>query len=103
VLVEAEFPADIIDVQLNRAVGIVEELLQPVVHNGALYCSLALFFLLIIHFFFFLQDESSDFYKKHQLRELAMLNGTLREESPHMSPSVSPFNSTGMKRAKTGL
>lgn len=32
VLVEAEFPADIIDVQLNRAVGIVEELLQPVVN-----------------------------------------------------------------------
>lgn len=78
VLVEAEFPADIIDVQLNRAVGIVEELMQPV-------------------------DESTDYYKKQQLRELALLNGTLREESPHMSPSVSPFNSTGMKRAKTGL
>ncbi|ONK77312.1 uncharacterized protein A4U43_C02F5240 [Asparagus officinalis] len=78
VLVEAELPADVIDVQLNRAVAIVEELLQPV-------------------------DESADFYKKQQLRELAMLNGTLREESPHMSPNVSPFNSTGMKRAKTGL
>ena len=47
-----------------------------------------------------------DLYKKQQLRELAMLNGTLREESPimspSMSPSMSPFNSTGMKRAKTG-
>lgn len=50
------------------------------------------------------QDESMDYYKKQQLRELAILNGTLREESPspHLSPSVSPFNSTGMKRAKTG-
>ncbi|OEL31395.1 hypothetical protein BAE44_0007586 [Dichanthelium oligosanthes] len=49
-------------------------------------------------------DESMDYYKKQQLRELAILNGTLREESPspHLSPSVSPFNSTGMKRAKTG-
>ncbi|ONK57781.1 uncharacterized protein A4U43_C09F4030 [Asparagus officinalis] len=78
VLVEGEFSADIIDLQLNQAVTIVEELLQPV-------------------------DESTDFYKKQQLRELAILNGTLREESPHMSPSASPFNSTGMKRAKTGL
>lgn len=52
------------------------------------------------------QDESMDYFKKQQLRELAILNGTLREESPspspHLSPSVSPFNSTGMKRAKTG-
>lgn len=47
-----------------------------------------------------------DVYKKQQLRELAMLNGTLREESPsmspRMSPSMSPFSNTGMKRAKTG-
>lgn len=43
-----------------------------------------------------------DLYKRQQLRELAILNGTLREESScHMSPSASPFNSTGMKRAKT--
>lgn len=38
--------------------------------------------------------------------ELAMLNGTLREESPgmspSMSPSMSPLNTAGMKRAKTG-
>ncbi|KAK1300844.1 KH domain-containing protein [Acorus calamus] len=77
VLVEAEFPADIVDSRLNQAVNILEDLLKPV-------------------------DESLDFYKKQQLRELAILNGTLREESPHMSPSLSPFNSTGMKRAKTG-
>ena len=50
------------------------------------------------------QDECQDFFKKQQLRELAMLNGTLREEGgSHMSGSVSPFhnNSLGMKRAKT--
>jgi protein quaking len=79
--VEAEFPSDIVDVRLNQAVAILEDLLKPV-------------------------DESMDYYKKQQLRELAILNGTLREESPspHLSPSpsVSPFNSTGMKRAKTG-
>ncbi|KAK4254461.1 hypothetical protein QN277_009843 [Acacia crassicarpa] len=82
VLVEAEFPEDIINARLENAVGILENLLKPV------------------------QDESHDTYKKQQLRELAMLNGTLREESPSMSPSMSPgmspFNSTGMKRAKTG-
>lgn len=83
ILVEAEFPADMIDKHLNQAVAILEDLLKPV-------------------------DESHDYYKKQQLRELAMLNGTLREESPspspspQMSPSISPFNSTGLKRAKTG-
>ncbi|OVA16330.1 K Homology domain [Macleaya cordata] len=79
VLVEAEFPADVIDSRLTQAVAILEDLLKPV-------------------------DESLDYYKKQQLRELALINGTLREESPHMSPSMSPFNnSTGMKRAKTGI
>ncbi|XP_072970726.1 KH domain-containing protein At1g09660/At1g09670-like [Typha angustifolia] len=77
VLVEAEFPADIIDARLNQAVVILEDLLKPV-------------------------DESMDYYKKQQLRELAILNGTLREESPQLSPSASPFNTTAMKRAKTG-
>ncbi|KAM0842450.1 hypothetical protein ACQ4PT_058347 [Festuca glaucescens] len=78
-LVEAEFPSGIVDARLNQAVAILEDLLKPV-------------------------DESMDYFKKQQLRELAILNGTLREESPspHLSPSVSPFNSTGMKRAKTG-
>lgn len=77
VLVEAELPEDLIDMQLNQAVSILEDLLKPV-------------------------DESLDYYKKQQLRELAILNGTLREESPQMSPSASPFNSSGMKRVKTG-
>jgi len=50
----------------------------------------------------FVQDETFDLVKKAQLRELAMLNGTLREESPaHMSGTASPFNNPGMKRAKT--
>lgn len=50
----------------------------------------------------FPQDESQDFYKRQQLRELAMLNSGLREDSPHPSGSVSPFGNSGMKRAKTG-
>ncbi|XWS62398.1 hypothetical protein CRYUN_Cryun06bG0007400 [Craigia yunnanensis] len=81
VLLEAEFPEDMINSRLEYAVAMLENLLKPV-------------------------DESFDNYKKQQLRELALLNGTLREESPRMSPSMSPsmspFNSTGMKRAKTG-
>ncbi|CAK9147326.1 unnamed protein product [Ilex paraguariensis] len=81
VLVEAELPEDIIESRLDHAVALLENLLKPM-------------------------DESMDIYKKQQLRELALLNGTLREESPcmspSMSPSMSPFNSTGMKRAKTG-
>ncbi|XP_060190272.1 KH domain-containing protein At5g56140 isoform X2 [Lycium barbarum] len=78
VIVEAELPVEIIDAQLLQAREILEDLLKPM-------------------------DESQDFYKKQQLRELAMINGTLREESPQMSGSVSPFhNSLGMKRAKTG-
>ncbi|XP_004499705.1 KH domain-containing protein At5g56140-like [Cicer arietinum] len=78
ILVEAELPAEIIDARLMQARDILEDLLKPV-------------------------DESHDFYKKQQLRELAMLNGTLREEGSPMSGSVSPFqnNSLGMKRAKT--
>ncbi|CAA6660233.1 unnamed protein product [Spirodela intermedia] len=67
VLVEAEFPAEVIDAQLNQAISILEDLLKPV-------------------------DESLDYYKKQQLRELALLNGTLREDSPHRSPSASPFS-----------
>ncbi|KAG8661460.1 hypothetical protein MANES_01G006000v8 [Manihot esculenta] len=76
ILVEAELPVEIIDARLMQAREILEDLLKPV-------------------------DESQDFYKKQQLRELAMLNGTLREEGSPMSGSVSPFhNSLGMKRAK---
>lgn len=77
ILVEAELPVEIVDARLMQAREILEDLLKPV-------------------------DESHDFYKKQQLRELAMLNGTLREEGSPMSGSVSPFhNSLGMKRAKT--
>ncbi|GMJ16019.1 hypothetical protein like AT5G56140 [Hibiscus trionum] len=77
ILVEAELPVEIVDARLMQAREILEDLLKPV-------------------------DESQDFYKKQQLRELAVLNGTLREEGSPMSGSVSPFhNSLGMKRAKT--
>lgn len=48
------------------------------------------------------QDESQDYIKRQQLRELALLNSNFREESPGPSGSVSPFNSSGMKRAKPG-
>ncbi|KAL6195235.1 hypothetical protein ACLB2K_030855 [Fragaria x ananassa] len=78
ILVEAELPVEIIDARLLQAREVLEDLLRPV-------------------------DESQDFYKKQQLRELAMLNGTLRDEGSPMSGSVSPFNNSlgGMKRAKT--
>ncbi|XP_027112773.1 KH domain-containing protein At3g08620-like [Coffea arabica] len=77
VLIEAELPANIIDVRMNQARGIIEELLKPV-------------------------EESQDLYKRQQLRELAMLNNSFREESPQPRGSLSPFSSSGMKRAKTG-
>ncbi|CAL9148848.1 unnamed protein product [Musa hybrid cultivar] len=77
ILVEAELPAEIVDTRLIQAREILEDLLKPV-------------------------EESQDFFKKQQLRELAMINGTLREEGGHMSGSVSPFHSSlSMKRAKT--
>ncbi|CBI15795.3 hypothetical protein VitviT2T_008498 [Vitis vinifera] len=77
ILIEAELPVSIVDVQLRRAQEIIEELLKPV-------------------------DESHDFYKRQQLRELALLNSNFREESPQPRGSASPFSSSGMKRAKTG-
>ncbi|PSS14307.1 KH domain-containing protein [Actinidia chinensis var. chinensis] len=77
ILVEAELPVEIVDARLMQAREILGDLLKPM-------------------------DESQDFYKKQQLRELAMLNGTLRDEDSQMSGSVSPFhNSLSMKRAKT--
>ncbi|XP_042467324.1 CBS domain-containing protein CBSX3, mitochondrial-like [Zingiber officinale] len=63
ILLEAEFTLDIIDARLNQAVATLEDHLKPV-------------------------DESMDYYKKQQLRELAILNDTLREESPQMSPQT---------------
>ncbi|XP_058219076.1 KH domain-containing protein At4g26480-like isoform X1 [Rhododendron vialii] len=78
ILVEAELPVEIVDARLMQAREILGDLLKPV-------------------------DEAHDFYKKQQLRELALINGTLRDEGSQMSGSVSPFhNSLGMKRAKTG-
>ncbi|KAJ9167343.1 hypothetical protein P3X46_022005 [Hevea brasiliensis] len=77
IIIEAELPVNIIDMQMRQAQEIIEELLKPV-------------------------DESQDIYKRHQLRELAMLNSNYREESNRPCGSVSPFNSSGMKRAKTG-
>ncbi|GAV58596.1 hypothetical protein CFOL_v3_02129 [Cephalotus follicularis] len=76
ILIEAEFPVNVVDIRLRQAQEIIEELLKPV-------------------------DESLDMYKRQQLRELAMLNSNLREESPQPRGSVSPFSSSGMKRAKT--
>ncbi|XP_015874656.1 KH domain-containing protein At3g08620 [Ziziphus jujuba] len=81
ILIEAELPANVVDMRLRQAQEIIEELLKPV-------------------------DESQDFFKRQQLRELAMLNSNFREESPRPSPSgsVSPLiTSSGLKRAKTGL
>ncbi|KAK7276143.1 hypothetical protein RIF29_17276 [Crotalaria pallida] len=76
VLIEAELPANVVDMKLRQAQEIIQELLKPV-------------------------DESQDFYKRQQLRELAMLNSGFREESPQLSGSVSPFTSNEIKRAKT--
>lgn len=76
IMIEAEFPANVVDVRLEQAKEIIAELLTPV-------------------------DESQDFYKKQQLRELAMLNNGFREDSPQPQGSQSPFNSSGLKRAKT--
>ncbi|CAJ2671047.1 unnamed protein product [Trifolium pratense] len=77
ILIEADLPANVVDIRLRQAQEVIEELLKPV-------------------------DESQDFIKRQQLRELALLNSNFREESPGPSGSVSPFNSSGMKRAKPG-
>uniref|UniRef100_A0A7N0ZX47 K Homology domain-containing protein n=1 Tax=Kalanchoe fedtschenkoi TaxID=63787 RepID=A0A7N0ZX47_KALFE len=78
ILIEADLPANIVDLRLRQAQEIIEELLKPV-------------------------DESEDFIKRQQLRELALLNSNFREESPGPSGgSVSPFNTSGLKRAKPG-
>jgi hypothetical protein len=67
-----------------------------------LYISGESFLILSWMLMFDTQDESQDFIKRQQLRELALLNSNFREESPGPSGSVSPFNSSGMKRAKPG-
>ncbi|XP_027187698.1 KH domain-containing protein At3g08620-like isoform X2 [Cicer arietinum] len=78
ILIEAELPVNVVDLRLRQAQEIIEELLKPV-------------------------DESQDIYKRQQLRELAMLNSSFREESPQLSGSLSPFTSNHeiIKRAKT--
>jgi protein quaking len=77
ILIEAELPVNVVEIRLRQAQEIIEELLKPV-------------------------DESQDIYKRQQLRELAMLNSSFREESPQLSGSLSPFTSNEMiKRAKT--
>lgn len=117
ILVEAELPVEIIDGRLMQAKEILEDLLKPMVnfiHQTKIFPLFHLMFNVFVFlssslkFYFSLilpivmQDESQDFYKKQQLRELAMLNGTLRDDGSQMSGSVSPFhNSLGMKRAKT--
>lgn len=121
ILVEAELPVEIIDARLMQAREILEDLLKPVVTTfcvflfnckGKEFCISSFLYSTDLTTTgkcsnslpspFWKQDESQDFYKKQQLRELAMLNGTLRDEGSQMSGSVSPFNNTlGMKRAKT--
>lgn len=114
ILVEAELPVEIIDARLMQAREILEDLLKPMVttfihpklkHTSFLYFLFQCNYLKFHSFSFLhisMQDESQDYYKKQQLRELALLNGTLRDDGSQMSGSVSPFhNSLGMKRAKT--
>ncbi|RWW13349.1 hypothetical protein GW17_00022929, partial [Ensete ventricosum] len=76
ILIEAELPANVIETRLRHAQEVIEELLKPV-------------------------DESQDHYKRQQLRELALLNSSLRDDSPHPSGSASPFSS-GIRGTKTG-
>ncbi|KAB5561840.1 hypothetical protein DKX38_006797 [Salix brachista] len=107
ILIEADLPANIVDLRLRQAQEIIEELLKPVclaanLIIGACSSSLVNGSPYNVGFQFIIEDESQDFIKRQQLRELAMLNSNFREESPGPSGSVSPFNTSGMKRAKTG-
>ncbi|CAI7802091.1 unnamed protein product [Closterium sp. NIES-53] len=79
VIVEAELPANIVDAQLSQACEILEELLKPV-------------------------DESCDILKRAQLRELAIINGTLREDTGSHSlfaGAPSPFSDPEFRSSKT--
>ncbi|KAJ6395164.1 hypothetical protein OIU77_020429 [Salix suchowensis] len=107
ILIEADLPANIVDLRLRQAQEIIEELLKPVclaanLIIGACSSSSVNGSPYNVGFQFIIEDESQDFIKRQQLRELAMLNSNFREESPGPSGSVSPFNTSGMKRAKTG-
>jgi protein quaking len=120
-VIEAELPAEIVDIRLMQAQEILDDMLKPVVGHLCLcfffvnlpfsvlvpvstmlstYSGLG-FIIIYAYMFKYCQDESMDFFKKQQLRELAMLNGTLRDDSSQKSGSVSPFHNMGMKRAKT--
>ncbi|PWA95075.1 KH domain-containing protein [Artemisia annua] len=77
ILIEADLRPSVDDLRLRQAQEIIEELLKPV-------------------------DESEDYIKRQQLRELAMLNSNFKEESLGPSDNVSPFNTSGMKHPKTG-
>ncbi|GJR88384.1 KH domain-containing protein, partial [Tanacetum coccineum] len=57
ILIETDLPPSVVDLRPRQAQEIIEELLKPV-------------------------DESKDYIKQQQLRELAMLNSNFREESP---------------------
>ncbi|EXB75319.1 KH domain-containing protein [Morus notabilis] len=117
ILIEADLPANVVDMKLRQAQEIIEELLKPVQVVSKVSC---LRFVTLSNPVSVnskdvdhrmlssneekggLKDESQDYIKRQQLRELAMLNSNFREESPGPSGSVSPFNTSGMKRAKTG-
>lgn len=102
ILVEAELPVEIVDARLLQAREILEDLLKPVVFYFPFPNSSFLDTEKLSRRIFIFQEESHDFFKQQQLRELAMINGTLRDEGTHMSGSVSPFHSSlSMKRAKT--
>ncbi|XP_047336093.1 KH domain-containing protein At3g08620-like [Impatiens glandulifera] len=79
-VVEAELPEEMIESRLEQAIVILESLLKPV------------------------EDESMDYLKREQLRELAMLNGTFtfRRELASSSPFNNNHNNIGMKRPNTG-
>ncbi|XP_051143293.1 KH domain-containing protein At3g08620-like isoform X3 [Andrographis paniculata] len=72
ILIEAESPANFSDGRLMQAKEILEERLIPV------------------------DDEAQDYYKKEQLRELAMIKNS-RAQSPQPSGSLSPSVSNGKK------
>ncbi|THU59917.1 hypothetical protein C4D60_Mb07t07090 [Musa balbisiana] len=102
ILVEAELPVEIVDARLLQAREILEDLLKPVVFYFPFPSSSLLDTEKLGRRIFIFQEESHDFFKQQQLRELAMINGTLRDEGTHMSGSISPFHSSlSMKRAKT--
>ncbi|KAK1428590.1 hypothetical protein QVD17_17428 [Tagetes erecta] len=68
VLIEAQAPADVIDARLTHAQEVILELFKPV-------------------------SKSGDVYKRHQLRELNMVNYCFPEDTSQPSTSASPCGS----------